>query len=170
MYRMKAGDDYSVMFSRRTSGTDYVGADAVKVQRVSPAAAPPSPPEKDAPPDTSKGEQVAKEAKSWSGVPYRLGGASRKGVDCSGLTMLIYEKFDISLPHSDAKQYNHGSQVSGPPQVGDLVFFDEHGDGISHVGIYSGNGKLIHASSYFGKVTESEMKYIKGYVGATRLL
>ena len=61
-------------------------------------------------------------------------------------------------------------QVSGPPQVGDLVFFDEHGDGISHVGIYSGNGKLIHASSYFGKVTESEMKYIKGYVGATRLL
>nr|MBA4116294.1 C40 family peptidase [Rubrobacter sp.] len=58
----------------------------------------------------------------------------------------------------------------GQEQPGDLVFFNEHGRGISHVGIYAGNGKLIHASDYFNEVTESQMKYIKGYAGARRML
>ena len=51
-----------------------------------------------------------------------------------------------------------------------MVFFRENGTDISHVGIYAGNGKIIHASDYFRKVTESDMKYIKGYVGARRFL
>jgi len=177
VFEMEAGDDYSVMFSRQTRGEEYVIADAIKVERVSSAAGSSRVSEKGESQASEggslsgrTGQDVVREAKKWSGVRYRLGGVSRSGVDCSGLTMQVYKKFGISLPHSDNAQYRYGRKVSGPLKPGDLVFFNEHGRGISHVGIYSGNGKLIHASNYFNKVTESEMKYIKGYVGARRLL
>ena len=165
VYEMEAGDDYSVLFSRETSGTDYVGADAVKAEKVADSSREPKA-------SGSRGEEVVREAKKWSGVRYRLGGATRHGVDCSGLTMMVYKKFGISLPHSDDAQYRYGKKIpKGQEQPGDLVFFDEYGDGnISHEGIYAGNGKIVHASDYYNKVTESQMKYIKGYVGARRLL
>jgi cell wall-associated NlpC family hydrolase len=163
VYRMEAGDDYSVLFSRETSGTDYVGADAVKVEKVADSSKEPKA-------SGSRGEEVVSEAKKWSGARYRLGGSTRRGIDCSGLTMAVYKKFGLSLPHSDRAQYRYGKKVSGSPRAGDLVFFDEHGNGISHVGIYAGNGKVVHASDYYNKVTESQMKYLKGYVGARRLL
>ena len=103
-------------------------------------------------------------------VPYRLGNASRSGTDCSGLTMLVYRKFGVSMPHDVRRQYRYGSRVSGPPQAGDLVFFDEHGRGISHAGIATGRGTIIHASDYWNKVTETKIQYIRGYKGAKRLL
>ena len=112
-----------------------------------------------------------REAKKWIGVRYKLGGQTRRGVDCSGLTMMVFKRFGVSLPHWDDKQYRKGIQVpKGQEKPGDLVFFKEHGRDISHVGIYAGNGKIIHASIYFHKVTESDMKYIKGYAGARRFL
>jgi cell wall-associated NlpC family hydrolase len=176
VYEMQAGDDYSVMFSRETSGADYVIADAVKVEYDS-AVAPPPKSEEDSSssessaPDGRAGQDVVKEARTWIGVRYRLGGQTRHGIDCSGLTMMVYKRFGVSLPHWDEKQYRMGVRVpKGKEQPGDLVFFTEQGRGISHVGIYAGNGKLIHASDYFNKVTESQMKYIKGYVGARRML
>jgi cell wall-associated NlpC family hydrolase len=169
VYRMRAGDDYSIMFSRRTSGSDYVGADAVKVEKVSSVADSSEPPE-DEDSTGSKGEDVVREAKGWNKVPYRLGGTSRSGVDCSGLTMRVYEKFGISLPRDVEKQYDYGSLVSGPPKAGDLVFFDEHGDGISHVGIATGKGTIIHASDHWKRVIETRIEYVEGYVGAKRLL
>ncbi len=169
VYEMQAGDDYSVRFSRRTSGEGYVIADAVKVERVSSAASSKETSERDSA-SRPTGKEVVREAKKWSGVRYRLGGASRSGIDCSGLTMMVYKEFGISLPHSDAKQYRHGVKVTRRPEAGDLVFFNEHDKGISHVGIYAGNGRIIHASNHFNKVVESDMKHIKGYVGAKRLL
>jgi cell wall-associated NlpC family hydrolase len=187
VYEMQAGDDYSVLFSRETTGRDYVIADAVKVEYDSDIAPPSEPAKseeasKDSESDKASkdsemsdqagrpGQDVVTEARKWTNVPYRLGGISRRGIDCSGLTMMVYKKAGISLPHSDDQQYRHGRKVSGSPEPGDLVFFNEHGRGISHVGIYTGNGKLIHASDYFNKVTESEMKYIRGYVGARKML
>ncbi len=167
VYKMEANDDSSVLFSRETSGTDYVGADAVKVEKVADSS---REPEAGSSASGSRGEEVVREAKKWSGVRYRLGGATRRGIDCSGLTMMVYKKFGISLPHSDRAQYRYGKNVSGSPKTGDLVFFNEHGNGISHVGIYAGNGKIVHASNYYNKVTEGQMKYLKGYVGARRLL
>ena len=113
---------------------------------------------------------MVNEARTFMGVRYRLGGASRSGVDCSGFTMLVYRKFGVSLPHEVRSQHRYGSRVSGPPQAGDLVFFNEHGRGISHVGIATGRGAIVHASNYFNNVTETQIKYIKGYVGAKRLL
>ncbi len=176
-YEMEAGDDYSVKFSRQTSGDDYVAADAVRVKKISEAAPAREVSRGDGPKATSEsasasdqgGEDAVREARKWIGVRYRLGGESRRGVDCSGLTMQVYKKFGVSLPHWDDKQYRKGTQVpKGQEKPGDLVFFNEHGRSVSHVGIYAGNGKILHASDYYNKVTESQMKYIKGYVGARR--
>jgi len=178
-YEMEAGDDHSVKFSRQTGGDDYVAADAVKVRKVSEAAPAREASKGDGSKATSErasasgrsGEDVVREARTWIGVRYRLGGESRRGVDCSGLTMQVYKKFGVSLPHWDDKQYRKGTQVpKGQEKPGDLVFFNEHGRNVSHVGIYAGNGKIIHASDYYNKVTESQMKYINGYVGARRVL
>jgi len=178
-YEMEASDDYSVKVSRQTSGDDYVAADAVKVKKVSEAAPARETSKGDRPEGTSerasvsgqRGEAVVNEARKWIGVRYRLGGETRRGVDCSGLTMQVYKKFRISLPHWDDKQYRMGTKVpKGQEKPGDLVFFDEHGRNISHVGIYAGNGKIVHASDYYNRVVESQMRYIKGYVGARRLL
>lgn len=168
VYEMQAGDDYSVMLSRDTKGEDYVIADAVKVEYDSPSE--PAESDEDSSSNGRTGEDVVKEARKWMGVRYRHGGQTRRGVDCSGLTMMVYKRFGVSLQHWDDKQYRTGVRVSGRPEPGDLVFFNEHGRGISHVGIYAGDGKLIHASDYFNKVTESDMKFIKGYVGAKRML
>ena len=178
-YEMEAGDDYSVKFSRKTGGDDYVAADAVKVKKVSEAAPARESSRGDRPKATSErasasgrsGEDAVREARKWIGVRYRLGGETRRGVDCSGLTMQVYKKFGLSLPHWDEKQYSKGARApKGQEKPGDLVFFNEHGRNISHVGIYAGNGKIIHASDYYNRVAESEMKYLEGYVGVRRLL
>jgi cell wall-associated NlpC family hydrolase len=178
-YEMEAGDDYSVEFSRQTSGDDYLAADAVKVKKISEAAPAREAFKGDAPEATSErasasdqsGEDVVREARKWIGVRYRLGGESRRGVDCSGFTMQVFKKLGVSLPHWDEKQYRKGTKVpKGQEKPGDLVFFNEHRRNISHVGIYAGNGKIIHASDYYNRVAESQMKYIKGYVGARRVL
>lgn len=183
-YDMKAGDAF-VRFSRKTNGESYVGADAVKVEQVStkpskkpaPSAAPSRPPNDSGASDSgdsapsTKGEEAVEKAKEFSGVPYRLGGASRSGIDCSGLTKKIFEEFGVELPHSVTKQEDYGTEVpKGEEQPGDMVFFDEHGDGISHVGIYAGAGKVVHASNYFDEVVESEMEYLDGYVSARRVV
>ena len=61
-------------------------------------------------------------------------------------------------------QYAYGTASYG--RAGDLVFFDEHGYGISHVGIATGYGTVIHSSTYYGAVVETPMVYIPGYAGA----
>ncbi len=168
VFEMAAGDDYKVRFSRATADRGYVIADAVKVVQVSSGAASSKASQRDAP-TARKGQEVVKEARTYMRVPYKLGRASRSGIDCSGLTMLAYRKVGISLPHDVEEQSRHGSRVR-KPEAGDLVFFNEHGDGISHVGIATGRGTVIHASSYWHRVTETPIKYIKGYAGTKRLL
>lgn len=171
VFGMRAGDDNSVWFSPRTDGEGYVAADAVRAVKVSSSATPSKKKlsESDGPVG-SKGQDMVKEARNYVRVPYRLGRASRSGTDCSGLTMLVYRKFGVSLPHDVEKQYRYGSRIRGEPKGGDLVFFDEHGCGLSHAGIATGRGTTIHASDYWHKVTETKIQYIRGYKGAKRLL
>jgi cell wall-associated NlpC family hydrolase len=93
---------------------------------------------------------------------------------CTCLTKKTWAKFGHKLPMTEKGQwkYDRGRKVAKSNlRKGDIVFFKEGGPrrGITHVGIYSGKGKLVHASNYFGKVVESKMRYIKGYSGAKRL-
>jgi cell wall-associated NlpC family hydrolase len=121
-----------------------------------------------------KGTSVVAKAEQYLGSPYLYGGTSPAGFDCSGFTQFIYRQFQIPINRTAASQYNNGSVVSKTELVaGDLVFFNTSGSGISHVGIYTGNGQFIHASSGLGKVIYSNLNddyYSPLYVGARRVI
>jgi cell wall-associated NlpC family hydrolase len=88
------------------------------------------------------GERVAAIAVREVGVPYRWGGASPAGFDCSGLVYWAYGRLGIELPHSSYALYDQGRKVPRPRmRPGDLLFFS----GLGHVGIYIGRGRMVHA-------------------------
>ncbi len=116
---------------------------------------------------------LIRRAMGYLGAPYRRGGSSARGFDCSGFALHIYRQFGVNLPHSSAAQSRVGKPVARHElQPGDLVFFRTRGRRISHVGIYIGNGKFIHASSSRGRVridSLTEGYYNKRYAGARRV-
>ena len=82
------------------------------------------------------------------GTPYRYGGTSPRGFDCSGLVYYAYGKAGIHAPRTTTAQYRQTKRVpESRLQPGDLVFFTISRDKLSHVGIYAGNGRFIHAPS-----------------------
>src|SRR5262249_18414816 len=90
------------------------------------------------------GEQAVDYAKRFLGVPYRWGGSSPGGFDCSGLVRYVYRRFGIELPHSSYADFDLGRGVGRwALKPGDLVFFS----GLGHVGMYVGHGRFIHAPS-----------------------
>lgn len=108
------------------------------------------------------------------GTRYVWGGTSRSGFDCSGLTSYVYKQHGKAIPRTAAAQAKQGQTVSkGELKEGDLVFFrTSRGNRISHVGIYMGNGKFVHASSGSGKVITSSLNegyYNRRYAGAKRV-
>ncbi|MBV9328082.1 MAG: C40 family peptidase [Chloroflexi bacterium] len=110
------------------------------------------------------GSQIIQLAQSWLGVPYQFGGCSRGGVDCSCLVLNVYAALGIHLPRVAVDQFNATQPISDP-QPGDLVFFANTCEpGISHVGIYIGNGLQINAPTT-GQVV-SVAPVFTGYWGA----
>jgi cell wall-associated NlpC family hydrolase len=112
-------------------------------------------------------------AKKFLGVPYRFGGESRKGIDCSAFVQRVFQYFSVDLPRTAREQFKAGVKVSTHDlQVGDLIFFQTYAKYPSHVGIYMGEGKMIHASSRYHKVTITELDmpyYRKRFVGVIRI-
>ena len=104
------------------------------------------------------------------GNRYVWGGTSlTNGVDCSGFTMRIYEKYGISLPHSSRAQSGYGTKInSSEAKPGDLFFYG-NGDGINHVAMYIGNGQVVHASSARTGIKISNAFY-RSPICVTRLL
>lgn len=120
--------------------------------------------------------EIVSTAKSFIGVPYRWGGASPEyGFDCSGLSMAVYHLNGLNLPRSSKEQWEIGSPVNRSQlSKGDLLFFATSGGGkISHVGIYTGGDKFIHASGANKRIRVESLsnKYFRRrYVGARTYL
>jgi cell wall-associated NlpC family hydrolase len=86
--------------------------------------------------------------KNFLGVPYKLGGSTLRGIDCSAFVKKIYEIFNIELPRTTREQFSVGKKVEKDQlEEGDLVFFKRRGNS-AHVGIYIGDNQFVHASSY----------------------
>jgi len=119
---------------------------------------------------------IVRTAQEYIGLPYRWGGTSPdSGFYCSGLTMTVYRINGLNLPRSSVQQYHTGRPISRSRlQRGDLVFFaTAGGKKVSHVGIYAGNGKFIHAPRSGGKIGFESLSnsYFSGrYVGARSYL
>jgi peptidoglycan DL-endopeptidase CwlO len=114
---------------------------------------------------SSKGVKALAYAKAQLGEPYARSGAGPSSWDCSGLTMMAWGSVGVSLPHSSRQQFSRGQPVTKSAlQSGDLVFF--YSD-ISHVGLYAGNGQVIHAPRPGKSVEYIKMSYMP-YAGARR--
>ena len=122
--------------------------------------------------NSSVGAQIVREAEKYIGTKYVYGGSSPSGFDCSGLVQYTLKKVGITVNRSSRDQYKNGVAVSKSDlQAGDLVFFSKGGS-ISHVGIYAGNGKVIHSPSPGKTVcytTLDQMCSYSTYVGARRV-
>ncbi|MBC5824632.1 MAG: C40 family peptidase [Candidatus Eremiobacteraeota bacterium] len=116
---------------------------------------------------------ITKTALRYIGVPYAWGGTSLAGVDCSGFVQTVFYQHGIFLPRTADAQFSVGTRVaSSSLRSGDLVFFETYTAGASHVGIYLGQGRFVHASSSSGVRVDrlSEGYYASRFIGGRRLI
>lgn len=123
---------------------------------------------------SARWKRLVEQAMTYLGTPYRRGGTSRRGLDCSGLVGAVYGEEGLGMPRTAAQQFGEGVPVAERGlRPGDLVFFrDTYKRGISHVGIYIGNGRFVHAAGRRRGVVVSELSrpyYHLRYAGARRL-
>ena len=124
---------------------------------------------------SGKGSQIAQYALQYVGCPYVYGGSSPSGFDCSGFTTYVMKHFGYSINRTASGQMDNGTSVSKSQlQPGDLVFFNSGNSSkrATHVGIYTGNGQFVHASTSTTGVIISDLNssyYSSTYVGARRL-
>ena len=118
-------------------------------------------------PQANKTQVAVKAAMSQVGKRYRLGTSGPSSFDCSGLTKYAFGKGGVKLPHSARQQSSKGKYVSKSNlKRGDLVFFYRP---VSHVGIYLGNGEIVHAGNRRTGVNVTKLKYMP-FAGARRVI
>lgn len=118
------------------------------------------------------GRAIVSAASKFLGVPYVWGGTTPNGFDCSGLVQYVMKSLGINVSRTSQEQIKNGVPVSkGDLQAGDLVFFESNGD-VHHVGIYVGNGMMLHAPRTGDVVKYQSIEtpyYQKEYAGARRV-
>lgn len=116
------------------------------------------------------GATIVQEARSQIGTPYTWGGTSPSGFDCSGFIQYVYQQQGVQLPRTVSDIWNFSTPISNR-SVGDLVFFETYKPGPSHMGIYIGDGKFIHAGESNGvEISELTNPYWEArYLGAKRV-
>lgn len=122
-------------------------------------------------PDNVK--MLKSKAYGFLGTRYRFGGTSRNGLDCSAFVQKVFNEMEVNLPRTAREQFERGEVViRGDMQKGDLVFFRTYASFPSHVGIYLGGNRMIHASSRDKKVVISSVDtpyYRSRFIGAKRI-
>lgn len=123
-----------------------------------------------------KPKQIIKTAEKYIGTPHCMGGTTKKCLDCSGLTYISFAKNKIEIPRNSQEQARYGRIIFNRNDLkkGDLVFFTKSyntSDYITHVGIYLGNNKFIHASTSKGVISTSidDPWWSKRFVFGTRV-
>src|SRR6186713_2640809 len=108
----------------------------------------------------------------WYGTPYRLGGTTKKGVDCSAFSQFLFASvYGLGIPRTAREQYDLTYRISRTElKEGDLIFFNTRG-GISHVGVYLQNNKFVHASTSGGVMISDifDEYWVRKFVGVGRL-
>jgi cell wall-associated NlpC family hydrolase len=124
-------------------------------------------------PSASASQRVIDLARTMLDIPYRFGGTTLRGIDCSAYVQRVFGLLDIKIPRTAREQYGVGSMIGRDDlAIGDLVFFKTYASFPSHVGIYIGDNLFIHASSMVRKVTIDSIElpyYRKRFLGARRL-
>lgn len=113
---------------------------------------------------TATNSNVVSIAKKYIGVPYVFGGSTPSGFDCSGFIYYVFKKSGKSISRATAAGYYNLAEKVTSPQVGDLVFFSNtYKAGVSHVGIYVGNGQMISASGSSVNIASIQSSYWKSH-------
>jgi len=132
----------------------------------------------ESPPPSAAATRVLRIADDYVGVPYVWGGNTPRGFDCSGFTKYVFAKYGVTLPRTSREQVRAGSGVAPDFRAlrpGDLMLFAEPGEAISHVAIYVGNGRIIHASVSGNGVGYTDLNsggdwFVAYFVAARRVL
>ncbi|PZP51968.1 MAG: hypothetical protein DI598_01905 [Pseudopedobacter saltans] len=116
---------------------------------------------------------LLREVDDWWGTPYRMGGNTKKGIDCSAFSQIVLQDiYETSIPRTAQQQYDNSVHPSSDQQLqkGDLVFFGTSKNNVTHVGVYITNNKFVHASSSKGVMISdlNEKYWEKRFVGSGR--
>jgi cell wall-associated NlpC family hydrolase len=131
------------------------------------------------PAPSSAAARVLRTGDAYVGVPYVWGGNTpQQGFDCSGFTKYVFAKSGVKLPRTSREQARVGRAVAadfGSLRPGDLMFFAEPGEAISHVAIYAGNGWILHSASSVGGVGYTDLNtggdwFVAYFVSARRMM